>query len=396
MSDGSDTPYDSLSAARQDGFTTCPHCAPGPRSPLRTTSDPSSARTPPQHPLIVGTNQFTYVLPLRSSTSLAGTELTPYLLWMAARAETIVVDGSPAAVFAEHAAKWGHAVRHVPPADDLRTPMGKVGGVLTGIRLATHERIVIADDDVRYDTKPLNAVVNALVTADVVRPQNYFAELPWHAHWDTGRTLLNRCMGGDWPGTMGVRRSVMARTGGYNGHVMFENLELVRTVVAAGGCERVLLDAFVARQPSTTSHFWSQRIRQAYDEFARPHRLILQLALLPLLILLGWKWGAAAIAAFVALVMIVAEGGRRRANGTEVFPHWATLCAPLWVAERAICAWLALGSRIVFGGVRYRGVVLREAATPMRKLRRRFTQNRSARHKTSDTRGSALGYGNLL
>src|SRR5215217_4010099 len=113
--------------------------------------------------------------------------------------------------------------------------MGKVGGVLTGVRLASHECLVVADDDVRYDADSLARVVEGLRGADVVRPQNYFTPLPWHARWDTARMLLNRMTGGDWPGTLGVRRSVLRATNGYDGRVMFENLELVRTVLAAGG-----------------------------------------------------------------------------------------------------------------------------------------------------------------
>jgi hypothetical protein len=48
------------------------------------------------------------------------------------------------------------------------------------------------------------------------------------------RTLLNRASGGDWPGTLGVRRSALQRTGGYDGSAMFENLELVRGEAHAG------------------------------------------------------------------------------------------------------------------------------------------------------------------
>ena len=318
-----------------------------------------------------GTPPFTYVLPLRSAQSLADTELTPYLAWISARAETIVVDGSATAVFDAHVTAWGHMVRHVAPARDLATPMGKVGGVLTGVRLATHDVLVIADDDVRYDDASLSGVMSALHSADVVRPQNYFSPTPWHACWDMGRSLLNRLHGGDWPGTLGVRRSVLLRTGGYDGSAMFENLELVRTIVAAGGREAAPLDVFVARRPSSTRHFLSQRVRQAYDEFARPARLVWQLAALPVaaacITLAGWP----ALGAMALCIVLLAELGRQRAGGARYFPVRASLLAPAWVAERAVCSWLALGSRVVFGGVRYRGTVLRHAATPLRVLRAR-------------------------
>lgn len=315
---------------------------------------------------------LTYILPIRSAAPNASAELVDYLRWLSTRAETIVVDGSPPEVFAEHAAAWGSFVRHVPPAADLITPMGKVGGALTGVRLATHEYLVIADDDIRYDDDALCQVAGALERAHVARPQNYFDPLPWHARWDTSRMLLNRALGGDWPGTLGVRRTALRATGGYDGGVMFENLELVRTVRAAGGREELLLAVYVLRRPCSTAHFWSQRVRQAYDEFARPWRMAGQLAMLPAAIALGarGRWGLLGLAGAGAIGL--AELGRRRAGGRRVFPPSASLLAPAWVAERAVCAWLALGARLFLGGVRYRGGVLRHAATPMRDLRARY------------------------
>jgi hypothetical protein len=317
---------------------------------------------------------LTYILPIKASAPQADGELTTYLHWLAPLAEVIVVDGSAPELFARHAAAWGGVTRHVRPAPDLATPMGKVGGVLTGVRLASHERLIIADDDVRYDERALRRVARALDDADVVRPQNYFAPLPWHARWDTGRMLLNRLSGGDWPGTLGVRRSILRATGGYDGRAMFENLELVRTVLAAGGTESVPLDLFVARRPSTARHFWSQRVRQAYDELARPRRLAAQLAVLPLVLGATHAIGWPALAAGALAIAGAAELGRRRASGASVFPVSASLLAPAWVAERAVCSWLAVGARLLLGGVPYRGTILRHAATPMRVLRARIAR----------------------
>jgi hypothetical protein len=184
--------------------------------------------------------------------------------------------------------------------------------------------------------------------------------------------LLNRLTGGDWPGTLGVRRSRLRTTNGYDGSVMFENLELVRTVIASGGRERVLYGAYVLRRPSTTRHFFSQRVRQAYDEIARPARFAIQLAVLPAVILLalGAHWLAIAIG--IAAIVAAAEIGRRREGASRVFPASTPLFAPLWLTERAVCSWLALGARIFLGGVPYRGTILHHAATPMRVLQQRY------------------------
>ncbi len=340
-------------------------------------------RHPHPHPHPPRAAGLSYILPIKTSRAALAGELTEYLRWLSARAETIVVDASPAPVFAAHARAWAGIVRHLPPAAELATPMGKVGGVLTGIAVASHERIIIADDDVRYDDRSLRAVAAALSRAHVVRPQNYFDPLPWHARWDTGRMLLNRVTGGDWPGTLGVRRSILRATGGYDGSVMFENLELVRTVVAAGGRERVLPTVYVLRRPSTTRHFLSQRVRQAYDELARPARLAMQLAVLPLALHLAVRRRWRPLVVGAVAVAAVAEVGRRRGGGDRIFPASASLLAPAWVAERALCSWLALGARVLLGGVPYRGALLRHAATPRRVLRARHAAVKRARDRAS-------------
>jgi hypothetical protein len=320
-------------------------------------------------------------MPIRSARLAPRDDLPAYLGWLTGRAETIVVDGSPAAIFAAHAAGWtdalGAGLRHVRPSAELATEMGKVGGVLTGLRLASHARVIVADDDVRYDEAALRRVAAALDCAEVVRPQNYFDPLPWHACWDTGRMLLNRVTGGDWPGTIAVRRSVLAATRGYDGRALFENLELVRTVVAAGGREALLDDVFVARRPPHARHFWSQRVRQAYDEFARPGRLAWQLALLPAATVLAVTGRWRPLAAGVIATALAAEAGRRRHGGTRVFPARASLLGPVWLAERAVCSWLAVGARMVLGGVPYHGRILRHAATPMRVLLARHSPLRA-------------------
>ena len=316
--------------------------------------------------------ELTYILPIKAATPQHDGELTTYLRWLATLCEVIVVDGSSPELFARQAATWSAVTHHAPPDADLATPMGKVGGVLTGVRLATHERLIVADDDVRYEEHGLRRMAKLLGDAHVVRPQNYFDPLPWHARWDTGRMLLNRLAGGDWPGTLGVRRSILRDTGGYDGRAMFENLELVRTVLAAGGKEVVPLDLFVARRPSTSRHFWSQRVRQAYDELARPLRLAIQLAVMPLAIFGAATFGWPALAAGAVAIAGAAELGRRRAGGASVFPASASLLAPAWVAERAVCSWLAIGARLTLGGIPYRGTILRHAATPMRVLRARL------------------------
>ncbi len=317
----------------------------------------------------------TYILPIRRMQIDEDlNELTSYLYWLATQVEVIVVDGSSANIFAAHHAYWNSFIKHIPPDTDVQVANGKVKGVLSGLRRATYERVVIADDDVRYDFVSLPRLLALLEHVAVVRPQNYFESLPWHAYWDTARTLLNRVTGGDWPGTLGVRLSLLQATGGYDGNVLFENLELVRTIRAVGGKELVALDLFVRRKSPRSHHFWSQRIRQAYDEFARPVRFVVSLAVLPLTLGLALRRQWLALAVAFATLVCSSEIGRQRNNGRHVFPFIASLLAPAWLMERAICVWLALGVRLFLGGVPYHGIVLSRAANSERVLRQRYRE----------------------
>lgn len=317
--------------------------------------------------------QLAYLVPVRWRDGAAREEMTAYLAEISPRcAEVIVVDGSPPPVFDANHAAWEPFARHVPPAGDESWLMGKVSGVRTGVRLASHEHLVIADDDVRYDPASLRRVHALLDDHDLVRPQNYFSPLPWHARWDTARTLLNRGLGRDYPGTLAVRRSRMLAMGLYDGDVIFENLELIRTVRAHGGSVSSPLDLYVARLPPSAAHFRGQRTRQAYDDFALPLRMALWLAVIPLLALAAARRRRGPLLAAAGLAAAVAERGRRRGGGAGVFPASSSLLAPLWVLERGICAWLAVLQWLRFGGVRYGEAVIPLAAHSERHLRRLF------------------------
>jgi hypothetical protein len=182
--------------------------------------------------------------------------------------------------------------------------------------------VVLADDDVRWDPQALGRAVLLLEQADLVAPQNVFDPLPWHARWDSARSLLNRAFGADYPGTFVVRRATFEQMGGYDGDVLFEDLELMRTVQAAGGLVARPLDLVVPRRPPATGRFWGQRVRQAYDDLAQP-----------------WRAGA------------------------------FLLFAPLWVLERSVCIWVAVALRLT-GGAPYAGTRITCAAHSIGSLRR--------------------------
>jgi hypothetical protein len=172
--------------------------------------------------------------------------------------------------------------------------------------------------------------------------------------------------------------------------VLFENYELVRTVRAVGGRELVASDLYVRRLPPTTRHFLDQRVRQAYDELARPLRLVPFAAVVPVGSWLAarrrWRllgWGTAVATAAVAGA---AECGRRRDGARARYPLRCSLVAPLWALERSLCVWAALGAR-ARGGVRYRDRRIRQAALTGAERRRRIAGTRPRRPRIGGGEG---------
>lgn len=299
------------------------------------------------HPL-----DLTLLVPLRAAQP--DLQLMTYLRDLSQHVEDVIlVDGSEPEVWHVHHARLGARVRHL--RTEVEVPNGKVANVCTGLRHARHEIVVIADDDVRWDRPTLVQALGRLGPGAVLRPQNYFDPRPWHAWWDTGRTLIQRALGGDWPGTLVVRASHLPD--GYAGDCVFENLELVRTVRANGGREVVAFDVMVRRLPPSTRKFVEQRVRQAYDELARPWFLLVELSLLPA----AWLGGRRVRGSLVLGAVGLAELGRRRPGGRARWPGSASLAAVPWLIERSITAWLAVAAR-ARGGVRFGSARLRHAA----------------------------------
>ena len=98
------------------------------------------------------------------------------------------------------------------------------------------------------------------------------------------------------------------------------------------------------------------------------------LLVLPLIAIgvLNSSWKAALIA--FLLIVSAAECGRRKGGADRFVPLAASLMAPLWVLERGVTAWLALGIRMCRGGIYYSGSRIRIAATPLRTLRREYAR----------------------
>jgi CBS domain-containing protein len=309
--------------------------------------------------------------------------------------DVTVVDGSEGTHADLRRARWARLVRVMRPDPRFGGANGKVAGAMTGIEAARHERVVLADDDVRYDRAGLTSLVQALHDADLVLPQNYPTRFPWWAWWESGRVLLNRAVAADWPGTCAVRRSAVLAAGGWSSDVLYENLEMARTIRAAGGRVVHRPDLLVPRHPPDLRHFLRQRVRQAYEDQAQPLRLGLAAAVVPAA--LGLARRPRLLATAAASLVAVAEVGRRRSGASRVFPAHTPLAAPVWVLERGVCTWLAFVAR-ARGGVAYHGRRMPVAAHSPRWLERHVpyrSERRPAAVRTRRSRVESRGMGGM-
>src|SRR3982751_1412248 len=120
----------------------------------------------------------TYLLPIRRSAfNRAEAEaMRAYLCDVrTAVSEIVVVDGSPDDVFGEHHEVWSDICRHQRVDRQFGFLNDKVNGIHTGVRLATNDNIILADDDIRYTSDDIEQITRLLDRFEVVRPQNYFA-----------------------------------------------------------------------------------------------------------------------------------------------------------------------------------------------------------------------------
>ena len=304
-------------------------------------------------------NCCTYLLPIRRSTFTAAEveDFAGYFQALrAAACEVIVVDGSPDDVFAQHGELWSDLCRHLPVDRRFGYLNDKVNGIHTGVEIASCEKIVLADDDIRYTAADIEKMIALLDDYEMVRPQNFLSPLPWWARVESARMLINRATLriGDYPGTCAFRRSTMLRVGHYDGDVLFDNEEIVRHFATSGATINYAVDFFIQKRPPHYQKWLEQRPRQAYEDFGLRSKTALFLLLPWLIVGSGVLAGFAGVVLCVALISIFAVAlacaGGARGVASEYIPPWLCLYAPLWVFERMLSTYWAVYWHFRHGG----------------------------------------------
>jgi hypothetical protein len=301
----------------------------------------------------------TYLLPIRRTKfSLSeATELAHYFRALNnTGCDILVIDGSPAQVFAQHAAIWRSRCRHERVDCSFGYLNDKVNGIHTGVRLATTKKIILADDDIRYTAAEIDRVRELLDNFEVVRPQNFLSPLPWWGRMEAARMLINRATlrTADYPGTCAFHRDAMLRVGAYDGDVLFDNEEIIRHFARAGATINYAPNLFVRKRPPAFGKWIEQRPRQAFEDFGLRTKTALFLSLPLIATWVGTAFGLQALLICfggVSLAAVaLAASGRLRGNAAQFFPWSVCLVAPFWIIERTISTYWALYWHFAYGG----------------------------------------------
>jgi len=301
----------------------------------------------------------TYLLPIRRSTFSAD-EAQRFAVYFqklgVAGCEVIVVDGSPPEVFAEHHPFWSGVADHRQVDPQFEYLNDKVNGIHTGVQRASCEKILLADDDIRYTAVAVEQMCALLDEYEMVRPQNFLDPLPWWARLESARMLINRATLriGDYPGTCAFRKSTMLRVGHYDGDVLFDNEEIIRHFAAAGASIFYAIDFFIQKRPPHFRKWLEQRPRQAYEDFALRAKTALFFALPFLVLLSGVFAGAVGMLLCVMVLSVFAVAlacaGGARGLASEFIPPVMCLYAPLWIFERTLSTYWAVYCFAARGG----------------------------------------------
>lgn len=287
-----------------------------------------------------------YVVLIHNKTAAAGElqELAAYLSSLGvAGCDVVVLDPSSAAELEANDSVLRWVSRHVPVAAE-HCADGGVDIVRAASANAACDKVIVADEDVRYSTEAIGQMCDLLDRHEVVEPQDYPDPMPWWGAIDAGRILMHRAVEQqpDRATTFGFRRSALGALRGLE--AVTTSAAQARRLAAVGAAVHPAGDVFVGRKPAPLSEWLHERHRQAGGDFARPFRTALFLALVPVLILAGILGSVKLAASFTSALAFgsIALAFRGRVGASSFFPLHACLFAPLWVFERSVSVYWAL------------------------------------------------------
>ena len=286
-----------------------------------------------------------YVVLVQNATASTSElrELAAYFSTLGvAGCDVVILDASPRLQFELNGRILRWVGRHVAVHPEYRAANG-IDLVRAAASLATCEKVIVANEDVRYTPEAIGQLCDLLDVHEVVEPQDYLDPMPWWSGIDAGRMLIHRGIEPepDHGATFGFRRSAIRglRTLPASSDAHARRLSAVGAEVYSAA------DVFVRREPEPFADWVASRPRLAGDDFELVFKTAFFFSLVPLLLLLVAFGGARFAGVYMGLIAFASVGLalRGRAGVASMhFPLRACLFAPVWVFERSVSVYWAL------------------------------------------------------
>jgi hypothetical protein len=291
-----------------------------------------------------GERRCTYLVVLENASASveALRDLASYLSSLAVSSfEVVILDTSAPAAFEENRRVLRWVSTHVPVRIRHLTPTGTIDPIRAALDVASCEKVIVADSQVRYGQEALDHLCAQLDLHELVEPQDYFDPLPWWGGIEAGRTLVRRGIG-----PMPARSSTFGfRKRAVRGLRSIDSVtapdDPVRRLMSQGAEVFSANEIFVRRIPPRLDDWLRDRPRDA-DQTA------VFFGLLPLTLLVAILGGLPLAGVCVSAIAICAFGlaMRGRIGAGPFFPMRACLYAPLWLLERSFGVYWALFLRV--------------------------------------------------
>lgn len=276
-------------------------------------------------------------------------DLASYLSTLGvADCDVVILDPSPRLQFELNSRIFRWVGRHVAVRPEHRTPGGAVDPIRAAASVAACEKVIYADQGVRYTPEAVGQICDLLDLHEVVEPQDYLEPLTWWGSIEAGRILVHRGIEPrpDHGATFGFRRSSINALRALGSSETHD--DPVRRLSAVGAEVHAAGDVFVRREPGAFGEWLADRPRSAGEDFVLPVKSAFFFSIVPILTLLAVAGGAklaggyAGVLGFASVVLAL----RGRSGAATFFPLRACLFAPLWLLERSVSVYWALYRRV--------------------------------------------------
>src|SRR5256885_433810 len=211
-----------------------------------------------------------YLVVLDGDSSVDLRELAAYLSTLGvAKCEVVVVDASSEHTFHRNRRVLCWVSRHVAARPRHCNAVGAVDAVRAAIDLASCEKVIVADANVRYGAEALDQLCTMLDAHEAVEPQDYFEPLPWWTGIEAARMLVHRGIEPmpDHGATFAFRQSAVRGLRAVE-HGWATSDDAVRRLASQGVEVASACGVFVRRLPPMLYRWLDERPRQADDDFS--------------------------------------------------------------------------------------------------------------------------------